>query len=475
MSFNSGFRRGGRGGFARARPFSSAKQSMKPDTQKHPLGPLLHTFLQKDIGNFSPDDLSATNIANCELVASYNWLDEKSPTILVPGKPPRWTPLASPQRLPQDSGPYFRDPNAARFPSYPMEPVIQSTFAEDPDFAASDVDIFACGSTLGNLLRFVRGIEKPFRFNVEVIGSTVFLVRKEDDPRETIPDVRGFGHTFPEAYTTWEEDVKKSETHQRVVQYDLGGYRFLIRFECDGYLGPSVGSRSTANRASVPLTVDDDFLQAFDANSLGMVPAGPADRLNVRRGGFKVDQQSAFDLKTRSGKWGRDIDMQDIYPLLWLKQIPNFIIAYHDGNGLFQDIRVQDVKDDVRVWEADNQDSIRRLVGLLEKIVDIAKKDKSCLLDIYSPSIDRLEIRKQYGEGSHALPQLLRWKWEGATDDTVDSIDDGEKSETNKTHSDVTATKSGGGVYLAYDSDDEKDMNYTACSDVCGYCGRCMY
>jgi hypothetical protein len=224
-----------------------------------------------------------------------------------------------------------------------------------------------------------------------------------------------------------------------------------------------------------PLTVDDDFLHAFNASSLGQVASAPADRLNIRQGGCKVAQQSAFDLKTRSGKWGKEIDMQDIYPLLWLKQIPNFIVAYHDGNGLFQDIRVQDIMGNIRAWEADNRDAIRRLISLLKKIIDIAKNDPSCLLDIYCPSIDRLEIRKQYGHGSHALPQVLRWKWEGATDDTVYSIDDRENLEKDGTSSVATDPETDGGVLLDDESNDEKEKDYTACSDVCGYCGRCTY
>ena len=50
---------------------------------------------------------------------------------------------------------------------------------------------------MGNLLRFVRSIDKPFRFSVEVVDSTVFFVRKENQPDELIDGVRGYGHTFP--------------------------------------------------------------------------------------------------------------------------------------------------------------------------------------------------------------------------------------------------------------------------------------
>ncbi|XMA20290.1 hypothetical protein WAI453_013081 [Rhynchosporium graminicola] len=123
------------------------------------------------------------------------------------GKPPKWTPTARPTKLAEDNpnGTYYRDPNAAYFPSYPIEPVVQSIFEECPDFDAQGVDIFSCGSTLGNLLRFARNVEteKPFRFLVEVVGQTVFLLRRENSPKEAITDIRGYGHSFPEANTTW--------------------------------------------------------------------------------------------------------------------------------------------------------------------------------------------------------------------------------------------------------------------------------
>jgi DNA-directed RNA polymerase subunit H (RpoH/RPB5) len=41
-------------------------------------------------------------------------------------------------------------------------------------------------------------IARIFRMIVELVGQTVFLVRRENSPTERIPNVRGYGHTFPE-------------------------------------------------------------------------------------------------------------------------------------------------------------------------------------------------------------------------------------------------------------------------------------
>lgn len=201
-----------------------------------------------DVDLTSPAQLddSLLKISDCEDIASYNWIQENVPTILIPGmqnpfsnvwclplhnqkmnltlakgKPPAWTPPVSPIKLREDNGSYFRDPNAARYPNHPIEPAVRAIFACQPDFRGYEIDLFACSRTLGDLLRFVRGVDKSFRILVEAVGNTVFFVRRENSPTELIPDVRGYGHSFPEAYTTWGSNVKKSESHQRIVGYQF--------------------------------------------------------------------------------------------------------------------------------------------------------------------------------------------------------------------------------------------------------------
>src|SRR4051794_17772894 len=88
---------------------------------------------------------------------------------------------------------------------------------------------------MGNLLRFASSEAMPFRFDVDPVGDTVILVRRESSPKELIKDLRGYGHTFPEKYTTWDTEVKQSCSHQRIIHYGFGGLQFLLRSETDGY------------------------------------------------------------------------------------------------------------------------------------------------------------------------------------------------------------------------------------------------
>ena len=253
-----------------------------------------------------------------------------------------------------DSGEYYRDPNAARYPEYPIAPVVQAILGHDKEIHPSSIDVLACGSTLGNLLRVARGVGKPFCFCIEVVGDTVFFLRQVNDPKEIIEDIRGYSHTFPEAYTTWDEDVKGSETSQRVVQYEFGGLRCLVRFEYDGYLDSSAAEKVAKGSTATQTNRLDDLIDTLEDNTIAPKKA-LANNLTVKTGGEVIPQSSIFDLKTRSFRSGKEMNMDDVYPPLWIKQIPNFIVAYHDGEGLFQDIRVQNIERDVEARQKDNK------------------------------------------------------------------------------------------------------------------------
>lgn len=266
-----------------------------------------------------------------------------------PGKPAKWTPLPEPRQLEPDDGEYFRDPNAAHFPDHPIEPAVVAVLATDPGLAGR-ADVFACGSTLGNLLRFVRGEDQPFRMLVERAGPTVFLVRRGNGPREVIPDVRGYGHAFPEAYTTWEPAVRGSVTHQRVISYRFGGFRFLVRFEGDGYMvgeekdeaggAGGAGGAGSRERCVPPEREVNDMLDELSTALAGnhVTPTAPDEEtkgLKVLRAGDLVEQDHIFELKTRSVKRKEADTFEDTFgdqlPRLWVAQIPKFVLAYRES------------------------------------------------------------------------------------------------------------------------------------------------
>ncbi|RDH26912.1 hypothetical protein BDQ94DRAFT_176052 [Aspergillus welwitschiae] len=408
-----GRNRGCAGGYGRNSTPWSRKQRVQ-QAPPPPRGEVLATIYLSDLQAEKQNITS--QITDSQFLASYNWLSGGGPHILIPGEPPKWAPLSNPTQLSEDSGLYFRDQNAARYPSYPMEPMVQAIFASKPGFLLQDIDIVACGSTLGNLLRFVRGEGKPFRTLIEVIGRTVFFMRREDAHDEVIPNVYGYGHTFPEAYTTWGANVKGSESHQRVMKYDFAGMSCLVCFEADGYL-PSVTQNHHSSRSSEgdPAEAAEDLLSSFENVAISNLPASGLENpetLKISAGGECISQSAIFDLKTRSFRKKDEDTLGQELPRLWIAQVPYCILAHHKA-GLFGDIQVIDARERVRHWEEDQKATLARFADLLKKIVSFARS-----LDCGRFEITRedgatvLELRTQCAGAGRVLPLHVANKWD---------------------------------------------------------------
>jgi hypothetical protein len=441
----------------------------------------------EDLESSSERYLSSSKIENARTITSYSWVDKakSGPTILIPGKPPLWTPQKSPAPLKEDRGTYYRDKNAARYPKHPIEPAVVAALRSEPIIPA-EVNLFACGSTLGNLLRFVRGQDKAFRMLVYLVENTIFLVRRENSPTEVIPDVRGFGHTFPEANTTWEADVRGSASHQRLIRYSFGGFDAVVRFEADGYIKPPDSPYRKGSPTTVPSTTTvKDLADSLEATSI--TPPTPSGQetllqpqgLTIKTAGSLIPQSALFDLKTRGIKTrSKGTHMAEELPRLWVSQIPTFILAFHT-NGLFktEDIEIKDVRDDVTNWEEKHKKELACLAALLHRIRDMVKEQPGRKMELVHDGKGVLEVRKQLSDAGEVLSESVMEQWKKlreAGQGSRSSIpEDDEPKEGVDTDGDEDDNSTGGGLLVW---DDGEDADYTACTaDSCGYCGKCTY
>jgi len=455
MSQYHGFRGRGRGGLrTQAAP---APRDLPP-----PLGITVNTIILDEIhgDSCSRDD---AKITGCEYVASYNIQEPKTSIIFVPGTPPRWTPPRNPAALTEDRGEYYRDDNAARFPRYPMEPAVRAVFASDPHFNCDAIDIVACASTLGSLMCFALGSHLGFCFTVHIVGKTAFFLRREASPKAIIEGVRGYGHTFPEAYTTWDADVKRSVLHQRIIKYRLGSKNIMLRFKADGYIEEPNEMKRQEVSEEQEYSIEDHFSE-FNPGAKKLEDADLA--ISVHHAGRVIPQAALFDLKTRSCyKKSQDV-LADELPRLWVRQISKFILAFHN-TGVFDDIKVEDIGGKSKSWEKKNEKKIRKLVEVLEKVVDTAMAVPNRKVEVRSTGQDpgRLELRNVTQDGSScSLPQDLERLWirNGPVGGEYDRYDSDEDEFNNV------------GSSSSINSDD--DLDYTACSaESCGYCGKCPY
>ncbi|PLB48658.1 hypothetical protein P170DRAFT_357450 [Aspergillus steynii IBT 23096] len=413
------------------------------------------------IGPTDSPSNDAPYITNCRTLASYNWLDRVKPTMLVPGSPPAWTPLKKSITLSEDSGTYFRDKNAARFASYPLQPAMEAIIKQDPGFDLDSVDLVACGSTLGNLLCFVRGLDVKFRILVEAVGSTVFFLRRDGSPTDVIPGVRGFGHTFPESYTSWDRAVKGSESHQRIVQYRFGDVECVVRFEADGYLPDRCDEQTSApdtsanDHSALPSLLQQTTVSSHEPED--------TTSLTILDGGHSIPQAAIFDLKTRSFKRKDDDILAEIVPRLWVSQIPNSVLAFH-RYGKFHDIRIQDTRPAIQAWEQKESETLRQFHGLLGQLIGFVHGQPDGRFEIVREERgDSLELREVTPRVNHVIPDELKEQLFARFYDAVE--DTGDLSDRYAEDEDGSPS---------CDSESEKD--FTACSaSSCGYCGRCGY
>ncbi|KAF7589642.1 hypothetical protein BBP40_004015 [Aspergillus hancockii] len=109
---------------------------------------------------------------------------------------------------------------------------------------------------------------------------------------ELIPDVRGYGHNFVDEYTTWGFGLAGSESHQRIIEYDFGGYHFLVRFASDGYFRDDVPSKQSQEVAA-----DIDHLVGLLHGNPGTNGNENAEGLGAEDGGRAIPQDKVINIK----------------------------------------------------------------------------------------------------------------------------------------------------------------------------------
>ncbi|KAI1470407.1 uncharacterized protein F4812DRAFT_263901 [Daldinia caldariorum] len=431
-------------------PSRSQDQPSRGIADDAPLGRLITKIALESNSNYNTGD---AKITNCRYAASYSLVDSKTPKIIVPGEPATWTPPQLPSQLPGDRGDYLRDHNGARFPDHPMLPSVYSLVSLNKEFDTSKIDIMGCASSLGDILRFVRSVDLTFRFDVEMIGDTLFMVRNCRD--QVIPDVRGYGHSFLDSFTSYESKVQETKSHQRIISYSFSGLNCLVRFECDGYLANGKDDFATT------VTELDDL-------DLAESPA-------IETAGKIIPQQSIIEIKTRSkarSQTGAPVDMNEQLPRLWLRQIPYFITAYH-LTGNFEDVQEKAIQQELLDWENSHQSELQRFASILRQLIVEVKRAGHLKLELCRTGSGPLELREQGGKPREVLPSDWRDMWarphHGLGSDGAACLSDEDEDDSYPS----LLSRKGESDESDDDDDDDFSLDFTGCDPSCGYCGKC--
>jgi hypothetical protein len=278
------------------------------------------------------------------------------------------------------------------------------------------------------------------------------------------------GHVFPDRYTRWRKDVEGSVSHQRIISYQFAGLKCMIRFEADGYLEEELRQEEEVEEGAAEQRGDDTAENAQATPEI--------DNIHTRAGGQLIPQHAVFELKTR-GAHKKDVEqMSEHLPRMWTAQIPFFILAFHEY-GLFkpEDITIRDVRGKVAAWQDENQKLLRRFSVLLEKLVSLARNPAIGKYEVCVQQPGILEIRKQGGTVTSPLPSPLTWIWADQDGSDSNSSSHGVRVGAGASDggaSDDEASDADAAAHSDLD-DDGFAEDFTACSNACGYCGRCSY
>ena len=292
------------------------------------------------------------SITNVEHLSSYNWIDSSSPTIVVPGCPPLWSPPKTAKKVPKDSGLVYIAQNAFRHPESPLEPLFRSLYIENPSYNIRQVDLITDRNNIRKLLSFInpnltQNGREPFTIDIEITGNTAIFCRAETKTHTFVGphDFRGYGHEFEKAFTTTQ--ISDSTGHHRIISYNFGGLKFIVRYETDAYVDdvPKPQSQSADSE-------NKNFLNMMENLSLSRTENHSRlpikSKLVIQEEGKPVSIKSTIEIKTRVSH--KLIDIQEVLPQLWVSETPNLVRAYHNG-GIFGPPEVKDVTHEIAEWE----------------------------------------------------------------------------------------------------------------------------
>ncbi|PYH88377.1 hypothetical protein BO71DRAFT_403919 [Aspergillus ellipticus CBS 707.79] len=288
---------------------------------------------------------------NFQTLTSYNLRYKRKSHIIVPGAPRVWKPSPVPFHVPPDAGRFITDPNQFNFPGSPMAPLVEAILSTRPNLRWRDVDFISDRKNLRLLMGFVTGKKDLFRIHVEVVKTTVIFTTWSSRKTYFVRGFGGYGHEFENVRTAEARHTHGSLIHNRIVQYGLGGYSIILRFEVDACL--SVDADYDSTMGAVTQT----------ANGATLISAGTL-----------VQDSQIVEIKT--GPAGKSLDKTDTLSQMWFSETPILCTGHYRDDGIFKSTKQRNIgaRGKLVGWEKRHQDGLRKLVRILELIAQFGKQ-----------------------------------------------------------------------------------------------------
>ncbi|CAM1511856.1 Fc.00g093690.m01.CDS01 [Cosmosporella sp. VM-42] len=385
---------------------------------------------EMNVQSIAPSEVAVSSGDGYELVCSYSWVQERVPTVYVPGDAPRYVQRDLPLYVPPDSGAHFIDQNGFQVPKYPFEVVFRATEVMNPTFKFDHTDVLINRNSLRKLLDFcLEKGQESFRVDLYTVSNTLIVERRESSTRRMIRGSgnTGRGHNFEQAFAQPPPDMNNIAGHHRVLQYKLGGLICAARFEVDAtYDTPETG-QSASDWAHPPgaLRTLVEGIEALQVQSSGaQTTTCQQSNIQVIPRGIVTPHTKTAELKSSGGK-----HIRPSTPQLWFGRTPFLIRGYHT-DGVFHNIDVVKAEDRFKAWETETrlQDGLRKLSKLLSELRDVVKDSKGRACMVIHNSRDRSCLKIfAVNSGRKPLPKDVIDKfWAGDTSAKTQECDVGQ-------------------------------------------------
>jgi len=134
----------------------------------------------------------------------------------------------------------YVDENAARYPSGSWGPAWPPILHLHPKFDFTDLDLITDREPVLKLLELASGdATEDFSFSAQVLGrAIIFLPSNSENHLQQITQT-GYRVPYDKAHLQYIAEMQGTTQHYRIITYNLGTMKIMLRYAADAYLPPA--------------------------------------------------------------------------------------------------------------------------------------------------------------------------------------------------------------------------------------------
>ncbi|CDW53962.1 hypothetical protein TTRE_0000223101 [Trichuris trichiura] len=341
-----------------------------------------------------------STLKHIELVSSYNWSkrtdsnESAEPTIIVPGAPKQFRNWQG-GKLPEDSGQFVYDVDHMIMPRCPMEALFHSAFVEasrtGKSFDLKQFDLVTDCINLQKLFTFCKGEDACgfFRIDLERIGETILATRVEGQDVINI-DFPSFDQSLKQTCCA-PLQLELDGAHSRIVSYQLGELRLLVRVEVDC---AAFTEQELETLMDGPLLQSDSQSESIPFSTVRHIQSRP------------ISVSSPMSSSTSPD--GRGFPTF-VWPLLFFSTLDSMVLGWWTDQNTFKKPVIYKLTDVNRLVKPLPYSTLSKVYDLLLKIIKFMRRnDESVKTSLVWRGQQFIEIYEKAPAASGAISEIMK-------------------------------------------------------------------